>query len=249
MDLAQVPSLRNAVFFSPWQIPITELGPFAPGINVLGSGYSGTTYRTTYRRETVRLCLLGRNRDSFLRVAANRFTCVSCSMAQVALKVVNNVNTLRRELQLHSRVRDLNVVTLWGTTTLATGQPALILEYCDLGNLRNSLGVGGAGATWSAAQRLSLCLDVAWGECGCNCDTPPALHVSKAATDSQPPRISLTRGSSCPRHGPRAPRGHCTLRLEGNQRARHQDRRAAPRKGPCLAIYTKRYTCRHDHPR
>jgi serine/threonine protein kinase len=82
----------------------------------------------------------------------------------VVIKVVAKLEVLRRELQLHSRVRDLNVVTLWGTTTLPSAQQALVLEYCEQGDLRGYLS---SGTAISPAQRLSLCLDVAWGEWGC----------------------------------------------------------------------------------
>lgn len=87
-----------------------------------------------------------------------RVTVVIAGCGQVVLKAVNQPEALQRELQLHSRVRDINVMTLWGTTTLLTGEQALVLEHCEKGDLRRCLAQRLTGlVSGAAAQPLPRC--------------------------------------------------------------------------------------------
>lgn len=154
-DLAQTHAVRNMLYLNSWVIDANELcGPFIP----IGGGNSAHAFRATCRGETV------------------------------VVKEVDGPEarqTVRREIQLHSRLRDFNVVTFWGTTTGGSflidqnqctpnqvwacvpagpnGHPALVLEGCEHGDLRQCLMPGGVGAAWSPRQRLRLLLGVAQG--------------------------------------------------------------------------------------
>lgn len=53
MDLARSPALRNAVFYSPWQIALADIAPYNPTTANVGSGQFGKAYLTSYRRQRV----------------------------------------------------------------------------------------------------------------------------------------------------------------------------------------------------
>lgn len=53
MDLAMQPALRNAVFYSPWQIAHGDITAYDPQISKIGGGAFGDAYITTYRRQQV----------------------------------------------------------------------------------------------------------------------------------------------------------------------------------------------------